>query len=77
MSYIKLKKLFEEYSLINDINGFLISINDQEAMAARILKLIDSPDLVEKLCIRGYSRVLKEFSLNKMLDEHRNYINNL
>ena len=63
--------------VIDDINGFLISINDQEAMAARILKLIDSPDLVEKLGIRGYSRVLKEFSLNKMLDEHRNYINNL
>ena len=34
--------------VIDDINGFLISINDKNAMAARILKLIDSPGFSRK-----------------------------
>ena len=51
MSYIKLRNLYEEYSLINDINGFLswdmatyMPIKSRKQRVKQIKKLYDFKD---------------------------------
>ena len=56
---------------------FLIPLNDQEKMASSILELLNNSELIDKFGINGYNEVKKNFSLNKMLTKHRNYLANL
>ncbi len=63
--------------VINNKTGFLIPLNDQQRMASSILELLNNSELIDKFGINGYNEVKKNFSLNKMLTKHRNYLANL
>ena len=63
--------------VINNKTGLLVPLNDQETMASSILELLSSSELIEKFGKNSYNRVIKKFTLNKMLDKHRNFINNI
>lgn len=63
--------------VINNETGFLVPLNDQETMASRILELLGRSELIEKFGKNSYNRVIKKFTLNKMLNEHRNFIKNI
>ncbi len=63
--------------VINNESGFLVPLNDQETMASSILKLLSSSELIEKFGRNSYNRVIKKFTLNKMLTKHRSFINNI
>ena len=63
--------------VINNETGRLVPLNDQESMASTILELIDSSELIEKFRKNSYNRVINKFTLNKMLNKHRNFINNI
>lgn len=53
----------------NGLNGFLVPICDARAVADALKKLIDSPELRQKMGERGRTLVEKQFSLNKVNDE--------
>ena len=63
--------------IINNKTGFLIPLNDQASMTSCIIELLSSSELIEKFGINGYNTVKNNFSLNKMLRKHRNYLANL
>ena len=44
-------------------------------MANKIIKLLLNPDLMEKLGTNGYNEVRRNFSLDEMLNKHRNVFN--
>ena len=46
-------------------------------MADSIVNLIQKPQLIEKLGNNSYDIVKKKFTLNNMLQNHRNYFNSL
>ncbi len=63
--------------VINNETGLLVPLNDQETMASSILELLSSSELIEKFGKNSYNRVIKKFTLNEMLNKHRNFINNI
>ena len=62
--------------VINNETGLLVPLNDQETLTSSILELLNNSELIEKFGKNSYNRVIKKFTLNKMLNKHRNFINN-
>jgi glycosyltransferase involved in cell wall biosynthesis len=54
-------------SVINNETGFLVTVDDDEAMAARVLQLIQSPDLAARLGKQGRQLVIDGGSLQSMI----------
>lgn len=51
--------------------GFLVAVGDRAAFARQILKLLDDADLNRRLGEAGRQRVLSKFSVEKMIERHR------
>lgn len=56
--------------LVEDrITGFLVPTRDPKALAAAIQRLLDDPELRKRMGQAGREKVLKEFTLDRMLAE--------
>lgn len=51
----------------DNVNGFLIKSNDHEALAEKILQILENPALAQKFSAASRQK-LKEFSLQKMIE---------
>jgi len=56
-------------AIVHNQTGFLVEADDDEAMANRLLELLQNPELAEKLGNRGRERVEKNFSLAAQLEK--------
>lgn len=57
--------------IINDgQNGYLVPVGDFEEMADRLLKLLDDPELRQKLAKNGLNKVKMDFSPEKMVSAY-------
>lgn len=54
-------------AIINGETGFLVASDDDDAMANRLIELLQNPELAEKFGNRGRERVEKNFSLSAQL----------
>ena len=61
--------------IVNNKTGYLLNKYDEKSMADCILKLLNNPDLIEKLGYNAYKQIKKKFTLNKMLYKHREFFN--
>ena len=57
--------------------GLLVPVDDDRALAAAVLHLIDEPDLADKLGRRGRERLLKEYSPDVAVSAYRNLLEQL
>ena len=53
--------------IVNDIEGMLVAPKDSHAIAEAIKKLIDNPDYASSLGTNARTRVIRDFSIQKML----------
>lgn len=56
--------------IINSNNGYLVPVGDVDAIADRILKLLDCPDLAESMGDAGVRYVKDNFSLARILEKY-------
>ncbi len=63
--------------VIHNHTGLIVPLLNEKLMAESIIKLIEKPYLIEKYGNNGYTTIIKNFSLNKMIKHHRNYFNSL
>lgn len=56
-----------EEIIVDGVNGFLVNIKDEEAMATAILKLLNDPTLTRKLGAAGRLQVLERFTQEKYI----------
>ena len=63
--------------VIHNHTGLIVPLLNEKLMAESIIKLIEKPYLIEKYGINGYNTIIKNFSLNKIIKNHRNYFNTL
>ena len=61
--------------IINDLNGFLISKNDEKKFDSKILELYKDPLKTKKFGIASLDIYNKKFSYEKYLNEHINIFN--
>jgi glycosyltransferase involved in cell wall biosynthesis len=62
----------------DNINGLLVQPKNSQALAEKIIYLIDNPRRGQKLAQKAREKVVKEFSLEKMVQETKNvYFSNL
>lgn len=54
--------------------GFLLKSNDPRHIAERIIKLLNKPDLLEKVSINAYNYVRENFSYEKTLEAWRKIV---
>jgi len=60
--------------LVEDgINGFLIPFGDVEAFAEKIIYLMDNPQVAREMGKRGREKILKEFSLDVVLPQMKEF----
>jgi len=57
--------------------GFLLESNDPKHIAQRIIGLLNSPKLLEKVSMNAYENVRKNFSEGKVMDSWRRILENL
>ena len=57
--------------------GFLVPINDSDALQKNIAKLIDDPELQERMGKNGRETVNQRFTIDRMIDEIESYFNDL
>lgn len=57
-------------------NGFLVTVGDHDAMAARCLELLDHDDLAKRIAQRGQERS-EDFSVETMVRGFSNHLNKL
>jgi glycosyltransferase involved in cell wall biosynthesis len=56
--------------LVEDgVNGFLVPFGDIEAFADKIIYLMDNPEVAKEMGKRGREKILKEFSLDKVIKD--------
>jgi glycosyltransferase involved in cell wall biosynthesis len=55
-------------TVVDGETGFLVPLNDVDALADRLIRLIDNPALRERMGERGRSRVEAEFDEDKIVD---------
>ena len=56
--------------LVEDgVTGFLVPPKDSKALAEALRKLIDDPDLRQRMGRAGRGKALREFTLDRMLRE--------
>jgi len=53
----------------NNINGLLVPSKNPESIGKKILKLINNPEIAQEMTQRAKEKVVKEFSLEKMIKE--------
>ncbi len=61
----------------NNKTGFIIPLLNEIEMANRIVRLINKPNLIEKFGRNGYNTIKKNFTLDNMLKNHRDYFNSI
>lgn len=54
-------------AIIDGVTGFLVESDDDQNMSARIIELLQNPDMANKMGAEGSSRVETEFSLSSQL----------
>jgi glycosyltransferase involved in cell wall biosynthesis len=60
--------------LVEDgINGFLIPFGDTEAFAEKIIYLMEHPEVAKEMGKRGREKILKEFSLDVVLPQMKEF----
>jgi len=57
--------------------GFLVDPEDSEAVAARLVELLEDPDLARRLGDMGRARVAKEFSFERFAERLRAMVDRL
>jgi len=55
--------------VINEVNGLLVPVRNEMELANAIQRLIECPELRQKMGTRGREIVLKEFSVEKVVSE--------
>lgn len=63
--------------LKDEETGFLLKSNDPKHIADRITKLLDNPELLEKVSANAYEHVRENFSEEKVLESWRRIFQNL
>jgi glycosyltransferase involved in cell wall biosynthesis len=53
----------------DNINGLLVQPKNSQALAEKIIYLIENPEIGQKLAKRARQKVIKKFSLEKMIRE--------
>jgi glycosyltransferase involved in cell wall biosynthesis len=56
--------------VVDGVTGFLVPSQDPQAMADKILLLLNDPQLAQRMGIAGRRRVEQNFSLERMTDEY-------
>lgn len=56
--------------IIDNITGYLIEPDDSNALASKILFLINHPKVAKEMGKRGKERILTEFNLEKMINNY-------
>ena len=56
--------------VVNGFNGYLYEAGDVEGLVDRLISLIDSNELRQRLGQNGQSKVQEEYSISTMLDAH-------
>ncbi len=64
-------------AIIEDETGFLVESDDDEALANRLISLLENPEKAKKMGENGRKRVEKKFSLSAQLDKTLNLYKNL
>ncbi len=64
-------------AIVNNQTGFLVKSNDHEAMANRLIELLQNPELARQFGNRGRERVEKNFSLAAQLTKTLEFYENL
>ncbi|MAI28794.1 MAG: hypothetical protein CMP38_01160 [Rickettsiales bacterium] len=57
--------------------GFIIPLLNEKEMANSIVKLIQKPNLANKFGNNSYNLIKKKFTLDAMLEKHREYFNSV
>jgi glycosyltransferase involved in cell wall biosynthesis len=60
-----------------NISGLLVPVRNSEALAEAIRKLIENPDMRKKMGIAGRELALREFGIDKVVDEHMQIFHDL
>jgi glycosyltransferase involved in cell wall biosynthesis len=55
--------------VVDGETGFLVAERDAVALAAAIERLVDDPDLAERMGKAGHAKLLEGFSINRMIEE--------
>ncbi len=58
----------------DEVNGLLFAAGDSSRLAAKIQRLLDSPELRRRLAECGRQTVLRDFTLEKMLDAYEAFL---
>jgi glycosyltransferase involved in cell wall biosynthesis len=56
--------------VIDQITGFLVKKQNTQSLAEKVIQLLNNPEMARKFGIEGKKRVLKEFSLEKMVNNY-------
>jgi len=57
----------------NGRNGFLVPVSDYDTMAKCILRILDSPELMDKMSKESFKRARDLFSVNSFVKNHEEY----
>jgi glycosyltransferase involved in cell wall biosynthesis len=60
---------------IDDKTGFLVEVGDRNAIADRLLRLAECPDLRNKLGANGHQLLVSQFSMKKFREHYLSLIN--
>ncbi len=58
-------------------NGFVVPIGDAGAIAEKVIRLHDDPDLLQKFSVQGRKTLATTFSLNATVDRYENYFESM
>ncbi len=56
--------------IVPGMNGYLVESGSAEAIADKIILLLENPDLAKKMGILGKEMVIKNFGMNRMIDSY-------
>lgn len=59
------------------VNGFIVPVHDPQAIALRIRRLRDQPDLLSAMATRCQEVIATEFSIQRTADQYENYFESL
>ena len=51
-------------------NGFLVPVDDPDALAARCIEILQDPELARRLGAAGRARIAERFDLNRQVDAY-------
>lgn len=61
----------------NDVTGFVVGRRDPEAMAEKILKLIQNPEMAINMGKKGRCRIIKYFKIENQIESFKKFYENI